>query len=73
MQDLKVRCYEAGLPDDIGVRNISAKDEQEAAERACGEPLWERGKPGQLRAMVWLSNNPGKKKTFFSPPRDIPN
>ncbi len=54
MPRFKVKCYdyEAAKWDGIEPHDIKAQDEQEAAERVCGRPLVEEGKPGQLRAQV---------------------
>ncbi len=73
MQSFKVRCYEAGKWDEIEPRDIKAQDEREAAERVCGRPLMEWGKPGQLRAEVWLPSKPRAKKRFYFPARPISN
>ncbi len=67
MPCFKVRCYESGKWDGIEPRDIEAQDEREAAERICGGPLIEMGKPGQLRAQVWLASKPTAKKMFYIP------
>ena len=65
MPRFKVICYESAIGDGIEPRDIEARDEQEAAESVCGEPLLEKGKPGQLRAEVWPQSSPGEKKIFY--------
>ena len=70
MPRFKVRCYEGTIWDKIEPRDIEARDEQEAAESVCGEPLLDAGKPGQLRAEVWPPASPRKNKLFYvQPPR----
>ena len=60
-----VRCYEGGKSDKKEARKIEAKDEREAAESVCGGALSERGKPGQLRAVVSPLAKPGDKTVFY--------
>ena len=73
MPHFKVKCYEAAKWDEIEPRDIKAQDEREAAERVCGRPLIEGGKPGQLRAQVWPASKPSAKKMFYFPARPISN
>ncbi len=65
MPRFKVRCYESGKWDEIEPRDVEAKDEREAAESVCGGALSERGKPGQLRAVVSRLAKPGDKTAFY--------
>ena len=67
MPHFSVRCYERGIWDGVEPHKIETQNEQEAAESICGAPLIEGGKPGQLRAIVWPTASPDKKKTFFVP------
>ena len=46
-------------------RNVEAQDEREAAERVCGAPLIDVGKPGQLRAQVNLEGKPSNRTMFY--------
>lgn len=73
MPRFKVRCYESGIWDEAEPRDIEARDEREAAENVCGrgDRLIEGGKPGQLRAQVWLPSSPGKKTHFYVPAQPI--
>ena len=73
MPRFKVKRYEGGKWDKIGPRDIEAQDQHEAAERICGGPLIEAGKPGQLRAQVWPVSKPSAKKMFYIPARPISN
>lgn len=73
MQSFRVRCYEAGKWDKIEPRDIEAQDEREAAERVCGRPLVEGGKPGQLRAQVWSASKPSARKMLYIPAQPISN
>ncbi len=73
MPRFMVRCFEAAQWDGIEPRDIEARDEQAAAERACGGPLAEAGKPGQLRAEVWPASKPAAKKMFYVPAQPIPH
>ncbi len=75
MPRFKVKCYdyEAAKWDGIEPHDIKAQDEQEAAERVCGGPLIEEGKPGQLRAQVWSASMPSARKMFYIPARPISN
>lgn len=68
MPYFKVRCFEGAIWDKKEPSDIEAQDEKEAAERVCGRPLSEGGKPGQLRAQVSLVSKPSEKKMFY----DIP-
>ena len=67
MPRFKVMCFDAGKWDGIEPHDIEAQDEQEAAERACGGPLTEGLKPGQLRAQVSPASKPSAKKMFYIP------
>jgi hypothetical protein len=67
MPIFKVKCYNAGLWDQVEPREVEANSEHEAAERICGRPLTEHGVPGRLRAEVYLPSQPGKKKLFYIP------
>lgn len=60
-----VLCYEGGESDKKKVRKIEAKDEREAAETVCGGALLERGKLGQLRAVVSPLARPSDKTPFY--------
>ncbi len=60
-----VLCYEGGKSDKKKVRKIEAKNEREAAETVCGGALLERGKLGQLRAVVSPLAKPGDKTAFY--------
>ena len=73
MPRFKVICYEGGIWDNIGPRDIEAQDEREAAEIVCDGPLVEAGKPGQLRAEVWPVWRTRKKKLFYFQPQQISN
>ncbi len=73
MRRFRVICFQAGVWDKMKPREIEAKDEREAAERVCGGPLVEAGKPGQLRAQVSPSSKPSEKKMFYVPPQPISN
>ncbi len=67
MPHFKVQCFESAIWENKKPRDIEAQDEQEAAERICGGPLIEGGKPGQLRAQVWPASKSGAKKMFYTP------
>lgn len=67
MPRFKVKCYEGGKWDEIEPRDIEAQDQHEAAERICGGPLIEAGKPGQLRAQVWQTSKPSARTMFYIP------
>jgi hypothetical protein len=67
MPHFKVKCYSGAIWDQNEPSDIEALDEKEAAESVCGEPLVERGKPGQLRAEVWAPISPSSKKFFYGP------
>ncbi len=73
MPRFKVKCYKAAKWDGIKPHDIKAQDEQEAAERVCGGPLIEGGKPGQLRAQVWPASKPSARKMFYIPARPLSN
>ena len=60
-----VLCYEGGISDKKKPRRIEAKDERAAAESVCGGALSERGKLGQLRAVVSPLAKPGYKTPFY--------
>ena len=63
----KVKCFEAAILDG-NARDIEARDEQEAAELVCGEPLIEgEGQPGRLRAQVRPASKPSAIKLFYIP------
>ena len=59
-----VSCYVRAVSDGNEARKIEAKDALEAAEKVCGGPLIEGGKPGQLRAVVSPLDNPSDRTTF---------
>ena len=58
-----VRCYTDAKPEG-DYRKIEADDKLQAAEKACGGPLIEGAKPGNLRAMVWSPDDPNRKTSF---------
>lgn len=63
MSIFSVRCYANAKPEGE-YQKIEAESELEAAEKACGRPLIEGAKPGNLRALVWSPHNPNKKTSF---------
>ena len=67
MPIFKVECFDAGIKDGKGVREVEATNEQEAAELVCGGPLRDGGKLGQLRAQVYPPAAPKAKKLFYTP------
>ena len=58
-------CGEALVHD---YTTVDAEGELQAAERVCGEALVHAGKPGQLRAQVWLVSKPSAKVILYRPP-----
>jgi hypothetical protein len=70
MPYFRVRRYDAGIWDGVEHDKVEARDEQEAAEMVCGEPLAEGPvKRGELRAEAWLVSSPGRKKAFCVQPQ----
>ena len=67
MPHFKGKYFDGATWDKKEPRDIEAQDAREAAERICGGPLIEMGKPGQLRAQVWLASKPSAKKMFYIP------
>ena len=63
-----VKCLEASVWDEKDYTTVDAEGELQAAERVCGEALVHAGKPGQLRAQVWLVSKPSAKVIFYRPP-----
>lgn len=68
-----VRCYVRAVSDGNEARKIEAKDALEAAEKVCGGPLIEGGKPGQFRAVVSPLDKPSVKKPFYVQASQISN
>ncbi len=68
-----VRCYDENAMRDTDPLEVEAEDELAAAERICGGPLIDAGKPGQLRAEVWPRSSPAKKSFFYVPAQTISN
>jgi hypothetical protein len=65
-----VTRFQWGVRDRGSPEKIDAENEQEAAERVCGEALVTDGKLGQLRAAVWaeawLSSKPRSRIMFYA-------
>jgi hypothetical protein len=55
-----------GIWDEREPETVEAASSKEAAEKACGEHLTDRGRLGKLRAEVWQTSNPQKKEAFYS-------
>ena len=71
MPDFIVTCYEykCGEDGELKLHNsspleVEAKDEREAAEKVCGGPLEEAGKPGELCAKVQSPDMPNEREFF---------
>lgn len=64
MPYFSVKCYESGIWDGEEHQTVEARDEKEAAEKACGGPLVEVAKPGLLRATVQPVSNPTSLRCF---------
>ena len=60
MARFRVRCFEGADKPKGDFKEIEALNKREAAEKACGEPLSERGSPARLRAVVWSKLPPNK-------------
>jgi len=53
MATFKVQCFNGGITDGNGWREVDADDPRSAAEKVCGcRVRGERGKPGELCALV---------------------
>lgn len=61
-----VRRYEGADNPLNGYETIEAESAKEAAERACGEPLTDRGAPMRLRATVHTKPPRGVPFTFYA-------
>lgn len=66
MTEFKVQCFNGGIADGIGFRQIEAEDQKSAAEKACGcKVRGESGKPGELCAEVLIVNGFPLSRTMF--------
>jgi hypothetical protein len=53
MAKYQVECFRNGKRDENGRQSVDALDPKSAAEKICGGTLRDKGKLGDLRAMVW--------------------
>lgn len=74
MREYGVTIYlwtDSGKINNDTYKTVEATSMIEAASKAVGEPLTERGSITQLRAKVWDISNPLDTKHFYSTSREI--